>query len=59
MVKMNIHAEKIEIVKMVLETNNPMLLKSVKSLFAKKSTDFWQTLSPDQKEDIEKGISEI
>jgi hypothetical protein len=21
--------------------------------------DFWQTLSPDQKEDIEKGISEI
>jgi hypothetical protein len=57
---MNIQAEKLEIVKMILETENPSLLESIKKLFKKAAkTDFWDTLPPDQKEDILKGIEEI
>ncbi|HNW52253.1 MAG TPA: hypothetical protein PKH79_14320 [Prolixibacteraceae bacterium] len=57
---MNIQAEKIEIIKMILETNNPSILKSVKNMFREKTnTDFWETISQEQKEDIFRGIEEV
>lgn len=57
---MNIQAEKIEIMKMILATDNPTILESVKNIFAKSATtDFWDTLSQEQKEDILQGIEEI
>ena len=57
---MNIQAEKIEIVKMILDTDNPKLLESIRNLFQKtEKTDFWNTLSSEIKEDIKIGISEI
>jgi predicted transcriptional regulator len=57
---MNIQAEKIEIMKMILETNNPKIIKSVKNIFRKsKETDFWETISQVQKDDILQGIEEI
>jgi len=46
--------------KMILETNNPEIIKSVKNIFRKsKETDFWETISQDQKDDILHGIEEI
>lgn len=57
---MNIQAEKIEIMKMILETNNPNIIKSVKNIFRKsKEIDFWETISQEQKDDIRQGITEI
>lgn len=57
---MNIQAEKLEIMKMILETNNPGILKSIKGLFKKSVTvDFWDTLSSEQKDDILQGIDEV
>ncbi|MDP3645260.1 MAG: hypothetical protein Q8S54_19000 [Bacteroidota bacterium] len=57
---MNIQAEKIEIMKMVLETENPGILDSIKKLLKKESkTDFWETLQHDKKEEILLGIEEI
>ena len=57
---MNIQAEKIEIMKLILETENPSILESIKNIFNKSKTeDFWETLSNDQKEDILQGIKEI
>jgi hypothetical protein len=57
---MNIQAEKIEIMKLILETENPSILESVKNIFNKNKTeDFWETLSNDQKEDILQGVKEI
>ncbi len=42
---MNIQAEKIEIMKLILETDNPIILESVKNIFKKNTTtDFWETL---------------
>ena len=57
---MNIQAEKIEIMKMILETNNPGILKSVKNIFRESTkTDFWETISQEQKDDILQGIEDI
>ena len=57
---MNIQAKKLEIVKMILETDNPSLLESIKKLFKKAAkADFWDTLPQDQKEDILTGMEEI
>jgi hypothetical protein len=57
---MNIQAEKIEIMKMILDTDNPTILESVKNIFAKSATtDFWDTLPQEQKEDILQGIKDI
>lgn len=57
---MNIQAEKLEILKMILETDNPSILESIKRIFLKSSTpDFWQTLSQEQKDEISQGIKEV
>jgi len=57
---MNIQAEKLEIVKLILETDNPSILESIKRLFTGKiKKDFWESLPQYQKDDILKGIQEI
>lgn len=57
---MNIQAEKIEIMKLILETDNPNILESVKKIFEKEEIpDFWETLTPEQREDILQGIKDI
>ena len=57
---MNIQTEKLEILKMILETDNPNIIESIKRIFVKSpTTDFWETFSYDQKNDILQGIREI
>ncbi len=57
---MNIQAEKLHLVKMILETENPKVLESVKKLLSGgKNTDFWNSLTINQKREIESGIAEI
>ena len=57
---MNLQTEKIEIMKMILETNNPGILKSIKNLFWKEGKiDFWEALPQSQKDDIKQGLKDI
>ena len=57
---MNIQAEKIELVKMLLNTDNPKIIQSIKQIFKKeKSVDIWDELSPEQKAEIKQGIADI
>ncbi len=57
---MNIQAEKPEIMKLILETDNPGLLVSIKEHFKKKvQPDFWETIPQNQNDDILGGIKEI
>jgi hypothetical protein len=54
---MNIQDEKLEIIKMVLETENSDVLESIKVLLKMVlETDFIESLPPDQKADILMGI---
>lgn len=55
---MNIQAEKLEIMKLILNTENPTIIRKVKSIFIKEK-DFWNTLSKTEQEDILKGIEEL
>lgn len=57
---MNLQAEKLEILKMILETENPKIIETIKNIFKKQgSSDFWETIPQSQKEDILSGIQEI
>lgn len=56
---MNIQAEKLEIMKMILETENPVILESIKNIFMKEPpADFWQSLTEAEKQEIREGIKE-
>jgi len=57
---MNIQAEKLELIKMLLNTDNPKIIQSIKQIFNKeKSTDFWKELTPEQQKEIEEASAEI
>ena len=57
---MNIQAEKIELAKLLLHTNSPSIIQSIKDVFKKANTsDFWDTLSFEQKQEIEKASYQI
>ncbi|HUW05069.1 MAG TPA: hypothetical protein VMW01_02305 [Williamwhitmania sp.] len=57
---MDIQAEKLELVRMILDTDNPSILTSIKRIFAtSKKVDFWDSLPQSQKDEILQGIEEI
>lgn len=57
---MNIQAEKLEIMKLILDTDNPSLLASVKSLFTREvKKDFWANLTEEHKNEILIGIDDM
>ena len=56
---MDIQAEKIELVKQLLNTNNIEIIKSIKKLFAKEENDFWNELSASQQKEINEAIQQV
>ena len=57
---MNIQAEKLELMRRIIETDNPSIINSIKKVFKKQTEkDFWETIPKNQKEDILNGIQEI
>ena len=57
---MNIQAEKIKLAKMLLDTENPKIIESIKKIFKKeKTSDFWDELSLQQRKEIENASLEI
>lgn len=57
---MNIHLEKIELAKLLLNTDNPSVIQSIKDILKKaKTSDFWDTLSSDQQKEIKEASLEI
>lgn len=56
---MTIQAVKLEIVKQVLSTENPKILKQILSLVSSSKEDFWDTLSQKEQNEILEGISDL
>ena len=57
---MNIQAKKLELVRLILDTDNPGILESIKRIFSKsKDKDFWDSIPQEQKDEIIEGIKEI
>ena len=56
---MDIHKTKLEIIKQILETDNPKLLEEISTVLKKVNKDFRDELTPSQKQEIEKNDTEI
>jgi len=57
---MNIQTEKIELAKLLLNTNNPKIIQAIKQIFKKENvSDFYDELSQTEKEEIKKASHEV
>ena len=56
---MDIQLEKIELIKLLAETENPSIIKSIRKVFQKEMKDWWDELSDEQKASIKEGEREI
>jgi len=57
---MDIQAEKIELAKLLLSTNNLKIIQSVKQIFEQeKINDFWDELTSEQQKEIKEASLEI
>ena len=57
---MSIQTEKIELAKLLLSTDNPKIIQSIKQIFKKaKTSDFWDDLTPEQQNEINLATDEI
>jgi hypothetical protein len=55
---MDIQLEKLELIKMLAETNDSDIILSIKKVFATEKKDFWDELSEEQKFEIEESERE-
>jgi predicted transcriptional regulator len=56
---MDIQLEKLELMKLLQETNNPSIIKSIKKIFQKEQNDWWDELPNAAKEGIKEGLEDI
>jgi TRAP-type C4-dicarboxylate transport system substrate-binding protein len=56
---MNIQLEKLELIKMLLETNDESVINSIKTIFKSENKDWWEELSEEQRFEIEEAEKEI
>jgi hypothetical protein len=56
---MDIQATKIELVKMILNLENPKIVAKIITLLKSEQADFWNDLSENDKNEIRLGIDEL
>lgn len=56
---MDIQSEKLELMKLLLETNDVSVIKSIKAVFKTSKKDFWEELTQEQRDEIEEADREI
>lgn len=56
---MNIEAEKIELLKLILETEDEAIIQELKIVFKKQEPDFWDELPDSVKESINRGLEDV
>jgi predicted transcriptional regulator len=54
---MNLQAKKLELVQLIISTEKPSILQKVEDVF-KKKTDWWDEISEEERQSIEKGLAE-
>ncbi|MBK0381364.1 hypothetical protein I5M32_00200 [Pedobacter sp. SD-b] len=55
---MDLQTQKIELAKMLLETEDVSLLNEIKNLFVKRERDFWDELPKQVKDGIYRGLNQ-
>jgi predicted transcriptional regulator len=57
--KMDIQLEKIELIKMLQETNDSSIILAIRNIFKTEKKDWWDELSEEQKIEIKNGIEDF
>ena len=55
---MDLQSEKLELIKMLLETNDIVIIEAIKNIFKSEKKDVWKQLSAEEQEEIDLGILE-
>jgi hypothetical protein len=55
---MDIQSEKLELIKLLLETNDKAIIESIKNIFKSEKKDVWKELSTEEQEEIDIRIQE-
>ncbi|MFV5702853.1 hypothetical protein [Flavobacterium sp. XS2P12] len=55
---MDIQSEKLELIKLLLETDDTAIIEAIKNIFKAQKKDVWKELSPEQQEEINLEILE-
>jgi uncharacterized protein YehS (DUF1456 family) len=55
---MDIQLEKIELIKLLAETENPSIIEDIKKIFQREKKDWWDELSDYQQSEILQGLKE-
>ena len=56
---MDIQLEKLELIKMLAETDDQSIIASIKKIFSSNKKDFWEELSQEQRDEIEESDRQI
>ena len=56
---MDIRLEKLELMKMLMETENPSVLQAIRKIFQKEEKDWWDDLPNSAKDGINEGLEDI
>ncbi|MBZ0246604.1 MAG: hypothetical protein K8H85_11710 [Cyclobacteriaceae bacterium] len=56
---MDIQAEKLELIEWLANLNDASVIDKIKAIKSRKDLDWWESLSEEQKQDIEAGISDL
>lgn len=56
---MNIQTEKLELMRLLIETESEEIINALKSVFKKKGYDFWDDLPDEVKESIGRGLKDV
>lgn len=58
--EMDIGTEKLKLIELLLHTNNPSIIKRIKTIFQSEDTqDIWEQLNDEQQNEINKALDEI
>ena len=56
---MDMQTSKIELAKLILSIDSPELIEKIRQLLVNEQSDWWQTLTPTEKEEIELGLKQL
>ena len=56
---MDIQDTKIELLRLILEIENPSVIEKISALIKNETPDFWDELTREQRSDIEKAMDEL
>lgn len=56
---MDLQTAKIELTKLILSIENPMIIEKIKNLLVNEASDFWSEMTEEEKNELKLGIKQL